>query len=149
VPALLSSLDLGSTLLALAGGGPLGDGVSFAPLLAGSALPERAAYSEGLAYGYELQTLVDPGGFKLIRAGREGERDLLFDLGTDPLETRDLSAAEPERARALRAQIERRQAALAARRAAQGALIQGVGLERLQELGYAGDEADEEGRDGE
>lgn len=135
----LQLADLGATVLELAGAGrapELGDGASFAALLRGEALAERSLYSEGLAYGYELRALVDPSGFKLIRATHPGERELLFDLASDPGETRDLLAEEPERAAVLRRALDAHAAELARRRHPRGERLQAADLGELEDLGY-------------
>jgi arylsulfatase A-like enzyme len=137
--------DLGATVLELAAAGSapgLGGGASFADLLEGRALPPRSLYSEGLANGYEKRALVDPDGFKLIRATHPGERDLLFDLTNDPREARDLLAEHPERAAELRAQIDALAEALAERRLEGGGLEE-LDLDALKHLGYI-DDGDEE-----
>ena len=62
----------------------------------------------------------------------------LFDLSRDPGELRDASASEPEIARTLGAELERRRAQARARppRAEEGAGLSEAGVEALRALGY-------------
>jgi len=100
------SVDLRATFAALAGAEPPNtDGVDLVPLLtAGAALPERAFYWPFPGYG--AQEAVREGRWKIVRRdlatrAKTGEiKPLdgwqLFDLATDPNETRDLAAQHPE-----------------------------------------------------
>jgi arylsulfatase A-like enzyme len=90
VPQVGSLVDLAPTLVALAG-------LDVPARWQGRSLLEP---EPGLAFGYvdHAQWLgsVRDGRWKLV-ADLETDRALLFDLATDPAETRDLSAGEPER----------------------------------------------------
>ncbi|MFI5401754.1 MAG: sulfatase [Planctomycetota bacterium] len=92
------SLDVAATVLAAAGVEipKTFDGVDLLPLLDGkNARPPRDA----LFWRYGDQSAVRAGEWKLVV--REG-REELFHLGRDAGERKDLAAAEPERAKALR-----------------------------------------------
>lgn len=95
-------LDVLPTALAAAGADvrpakPL-DGVNLLPLLEGKAPPTR----EALYWRFGSQYAVRQGDWKLVRPGGV-ERPMLFHLGRDREEKRDLAAAEPARARELQA----------------------------------------------
>jgi arylsulfatase A-like enzyme len=113
-------IDLYPTLLEVAGGRPPAgqalDGVSLLPLWRNPAadLGRPAIYWHFPGY---LESYVHPTGWRTgpvgaIHAGThklleffETERVELYDLARDPGETQDLSAADPARAAALRAQL--------------------------------------------
>jgi choline-sulfatase len=122
IDAPVSQIDLAPTLIDLAGGTPPADmeGRSLLPLVAGEAPPipvfawalERSSRTVRPATG--AGTMID-GRWKYVhywnQPDRPGYRDLrdgLYDLATDPEESRDLAAAEPERAAAMRSEIQRR-----------------------------------------
>lgn len=116
-------VDWAATLLDLADGrAPAGhplDGTSLAGLFRGESLPARALF--WYTPFYELRWGVTPcatireGDWKLIDyfgdsfdaqlRYRTGARTELFHLGEDPGESRDLSAREPARARALQEKV--------------------------------------------
>lgn len=72
------------------------DGVSFLPSLLGRAQPARDAVFVG-------RSVITGDGWKLVAL--PGKAPLLFNLNADPGERHDLSAAEPERTRALQAKL--------------------------------------------
>ena len=98
--------DLHATLLDLAGLGPtapVGPGRSLAPLFShASALPDWRQFQAG-EYGPTRMWRTER--YKLVRE-RPGGRELLFDLQTDPRETRDIRADEPQLAAGLGAQLD-------------------------------------------
>ncbi len=68
----------------------------------------------GSPLGYE--TMIETGGVKFFHRIGEAEREMMFDIRTDPLERRDLIAERPAQARAMRERliaIQRRQTYLA------------------------------------
>ncbi len=133
-------LDLGATVLDLAGlPPPLGDARSLVPLLEGGSVGPADLYSEGLAYGHELRSLLGPDGFKLIRATSERERDLLFYLPDDPGETRDLAQAHPDVVERLGARLDAIARSLEDSRLPPGETATDVELEALKALGYVED----------
>lgn len=90
---------------------------------------------------------LEVGPWKVMRWRGEGETEQLklFRIDVDPLETRDLAAAEPERLRVLVARLDARMRALeqqAAELPGSNVLTRELTageLERLKGLGYAGD----------
>jgi len=81
------------------------EGRSLVPLL-GGARPdaEAEAFSEAILYGPEWKAVTGER-WKLVRRESDGSR-ALFDLETDPGETQDVSAREPERAAATEARLD-------------------------------------------
>lgn len=112
VPAV--SMDFYPTFLEAAGlapdpATPL-DGVSLLGLATGGAAPERDAvffhYPNYAFHGENrLAGAVREGSYKLIEFYDDGSVEL-FSLANDPGETRDLSAAEPDRAAAMKARLD-------------------------------------------
>ncbi|MEO8276089.1 MAG: sulfatase-like hydrolase/transferase [Thermoanaerobaculia bacterium] len=107
-----SQVDLAPTLLALAHQPALApsgelDGTDLSPLLsgAGSGRP-RTLYAESLyasfLYGWSPLRSTRRGAFKWIA----GARNELFDIGSDPGETKNLAAVSPEEAGALARALE-------------------------------------------
>lgn len=106
------TIDLYPTLLDLAGAKPLQsvvDGVSLAPLLRQGVKPDRADlfwhyphYHPGGATPYSA---IRSGDLRLVHFYEDG-RDELYDLAADVGETKDLAAAQPDQAKALRARLE-------------------------------------------
>ncbi len=106
------TMDLYPTLLELAGVKPmqsLVDGISLAPLLRSGAKPDRDAifwhyphYHPGGATPYSA---IRSGDLRLVHFYEDG-RDELYDLAHDVGETKDLAAAQPERAKALRTRLD-------------------------------------------
>ncbi len=130
-------------------------GASLVPATRGEDLPPRPLYVESwflrLHHGWsELEGVVHDG-WKLVEAPRAGpERDLLYDLNTDPRELSDRAAEEPERLQRLRAALDALRAEqtpdapFAAARA-----LDDADLDALAELGYGGyAEAPESPEDG-
>jgi choline-sulfatase len=106
-PARLA--DVASTLLALAGAGPLeGAGASLLPVLAGREAAPSSAYVETLAtqldMGWSPLLGLRTATHKYVRAPRPE----LYDVRADPGETRDLAAAAPELAAELDRELEGR-----------------------------------------
>jgi len=106
------TIDLYPTLLDLAGTKPLQsvvDGVSLAPLLRQGVKPDRADlfwhyphYHPGGATPYSA---IRSGDLRLVHFYEDG-RDELYDLSADVGETKDLAAAQPDQAKALRARLD-------------------------------------------
>jgi arylsulfatase A-like enzyme len=106
------SMDLYPTLLEMTGVKPLQslvDGISLAPLLKSGTKPDREAvfwhyphYHPGGATPYSAVRLGD---LRLVHFYEDG-RDELYDLANDVGEAKDLAAAQPERAKALRARLD-------------------------------------------
>ena len=95
-----------------------------------------AAESQGapLDSFYPLFRSVRQGSFKLIQEVRGGQTRL-FDLEKDPLEQRDISAEQPERAQFLMEMLEARHTS-AKRAAGEEVLLDPEDVERLRALGY-------------
>jgi arylsulfatase A len=106
------TVDLYPTLLEMTGVKPLQslvDGISLAPLLKSGAKPDRDAifwhyphYHPGGATPYSA---IRSGDFRLVHFYEDG-RDELYDLANDVSEAKDLAAAQPERAKALRTRLD-------------------------------------------
>lgn len=104
------TMDLFPTVLTAAGvtKQPATDGVNWRPLLEGKALPERSLFWHYPHYGNQGG---DPGGairtgdWKLIEWFGSDRREL-YNLRNDVEEQKNLAAAEPEKVRALHAQLE-------------------------------------------
>ena len=148
IDAPIEEIDLLPTVLELVGAvreGPL-SGRSFAPALrTGQRLdPERPVYLHRRPFDHQvyLGLAVDGEQFGVVRAGWkwiEGTRDgtrALYDLASDPLETLNRAATEPDRARELSNLVrDWRAAHSTAAEAAPG--IAPEDAERLKALGYA------------
>ena len=132
IEALTSAVDLAPAVLAYARAEPLpatGGRDIFAGSYSRVAFAERHWEPEGA-----LQALLH-GHHKLLRTTGG---DLLFDLATDPGETRDRAGAEPERLRAMVALAQRMAASLGVPRSAPSALreLDPEAVENLRSLGY-------------
>lgn len=96
----VSHVDIAPTLLELAG-------VPAPESWPGASLtrprPGRAILCESMLYGPEKHAVVQDG-FKLVRR-KTAPRRALFDLTSDPAETRDLAREDPARVQALAAQL--------------------------------------------
>ncbi len=145
LPVTARSVDLPPTLLELLGvearGSPHFAGRSLATALRGGAAPaEEASYAESLLpllhYGWSDLRSLREGRWKYIQAPRPE----LYDLREDPGEQRDLLAAQPARAEALRAALASRLEAEKATAAAAPAAssVPPDLLEKLGALGYLG-----------
>ena len=145
VPLVVQSVDLFPTILDLAGvAAPQSKqspaGRSLASLLRGEPVPldEVPAFAESLTprihYGWSDLRSVREGRWKFILAPRSE----LYDLARDPSELKNVIDAEPARARAFRAAIDRRLAseAAAAPRHAQAGDVPIELIEKLGALGY-------------
>lgn len=104
----VASIDLYPTLLDLAGAAaPAGqtlDGISWAAVPRGEPAPAR----ERLFWHFPCyvgkappSSAIREGDYKLIEFFEDGGRTELYDLSTDPGESRDLAGSQPEKARAL------------------------------------------------
>jgi arylsulfatase A-like enzyme len=121
------------------------DGQSLVPAMRGAPLPELPLLSELRLDERNRYDSLRLGRWKLI-VDRNTETARLFDLENDPRELADLAAAEPERASALLAELERQ---LAAARAAalpyaapgRAPLLPGERA-NLSDLGYGGEDED-------
>ena len=141
VTSLVRAIDLAPTLLDLAGHPPLtgATGVSLVPLVRGTATSPHAAPA---AYGetYFPQLFMN---WAPLRSWRDGQWKFieapaleLYDLASDPGETVNLAAREPDRAARMRR-------ALYALLAAEGTAAASAGpdrdtLQKLAALGYVG-----------
>lgn len=96
------SLDVAATALALAGqpADPQLDGVNLIPYLTGEALgpPHKTLYWRWIA-----QSAIRDGDWKLLIGG---QREYLFDLGSDPEEQRNLADEHPEMVESLRVKLQ-------------------------------------------
>jgi arylsulfatase A len=103
------TMDWNTTLLDLAGVKPLDGaaGVSVKPLLQGGSMPGRPLYWHYPHYhpgGATPYSAVLDGGWRLVEFF-EDNRVELYHLTEDPLEARDLAAAQPEKAAELRGKL--------------------------------------------
>ncbi len=143
ISTTIQSIDLYPTVLNLAGV-PIPSsahiaGRSLVPALRGSAIEDAPAFAESLTprihYGWSDLRSVREGRWKFILAPRPE----LYDLERDPGELRNLADAEPARARALRAGLDRHLADDAPGRApAQKTATRDVPAELVQKLGALG-----------
>ena len=136
VDPMVALRDVAPTILDLAGAPPLpgATGRSLAATARGRALERRPAHVETLAtqldWGWSPLLGLRTDGFKYVRAPRSE----LYDLAADPGETQNLVEADPERAAALDAELDRRLAS--ARPVAPNLELADEGRERLEALGY-------------
>jgi arylsulfatase A-like enzyme len=142
----VSLVDLLPTVLARLGI-PLAhgvDGLDLAPTWSGLGLPPRALFGEAdhnnVVDGQpviDIKRMARVGNDKL-HLDRSDGRVSLFDLARDPREEHDRAGADPERARFLRAELERfLDGAVGGEES--GAVLRAEDLELLRELGYAGE----------
>jgi choline-sulfatase len=130
-------LDVVPTALELLGAAPAGglDGVSLGPVLSGKGAAAEPAYVETwqpwLSYGWSPLRAVRHRGYKLI----EAPRPELYDLESDPGETRNRIGQEPARAAELSGLLRAAQSLPAA---AAESVTDADALARLRALGYAG-----------
>lgn len=106
------TLDIPPTLLRIAGTRPIGDGIDLRPALSGKALPDRErelvwVRREGGGRYRGLQyEAVRRGPWKLIRNTPFTPFEL-FNLESDPRESKDLAATRPEQAGRLLSLLQR------------------------------------------
>ena len=149
VAAPVSLVDLMPTVLGRFGLAPTMplDGLDLAPSWSGTALPQRMLFGEADHNNVVAGKPVDD----IKRSARLGSEKLhldrlsgkvqLFDLASDPAETRDLAAGAPERVELLRASLARFLDGAVAGAATDEALSRD-NAELLRDLGYAGGEED-------
>ncbi len=140
VTSLVRAIDLAPTLLDLASRPPLtgATGVSLVPLVRGTASPETApATAYGETYFPQLFMNWSP-----LRSWREGQWKFieaptleLYDLASDPAETVNLAAREPDRAARMRRAL---YVLLATESKAAAAGPDRETLQKLAALGYVG-----------
>ena len=132
-------VDVAPTILALLDLPPLdgADGRSVLPLVRGAkpapADYEMETYYPSFAYGWAALRGLISGPFKLIDAPRRE----LYELPTDPRETRDLAASKSQRADLLAASLDRLAGSMASVSPVEDAETQ-ERRERLASLGYVG-----------
>ena len=141
-------VDLAPTLRALLGVAPRAamDGIDVSPLFAGRALEPRLFFAEADQNNkvpgqqeVDRKVMVRRGAAKLIEDRVQGRFEL-YDLATDPRETRELSAARPADTEELRAALERFRAGA---RAGQPIVAPSDEEQRrLDAMGYGGDDDD-------
>ena len=141
VPETVSLVDIMPTLCELTGVDALGatDGRSLVARMAGVETEALPYISESIAYGREKTAFFSPDGYLLIQPRSELERPQLFDLASDPTERRNLYDEERPRAKALLRELKRWEKNLASRQG-ESQIDDAESLQRLQDLGYAGDE---------
>lgn len=102
-------LDVFPTIAAYLGASvpPTVEGISLYPTLTAGAAADSAAVRDALYLAYENKVRgVKKGRYKLIEyAGPACARTQLYDVVSDPFETRDLSSAEPGRVAELRREL--------------------------------------------
>ncbi len=108
-PTPVVTMDWTATLLEFAGAKPLDDthGVSLAPLLRGQNIPSRPIFWHYPHYhlgGATPYSAMLEGGWRLVEFF-EDNRIELFNLNDDPAESRDLAAAQPEKAAKMRSKL--------------------------------------------
>jgi len=147
VPAQVRNIDLAPTLLDLCRVEPLAraQGKSLAPTFGPDSLdPGYFAYLETLApyldYRYSPLRALRGAGWKYVLAPRPE----LYDLRTDPGETRDLHDVQPEVVASMRAKLEELVSSSAPLTGnAAGAQVDSEEMARLRGLGYLGGGAGE------
>jgi arylsulfatase A-like enzyme/Flp pilus assembly protein TadD len=145
VAGVVSSVDVAPTLLALAGLPPLpdADGRDLTPRLAGAPAPPGAA-----VYAETLATLLDHGWAPLFAARSDAHlyvrapRAELYDVASDPTQTHDLAASQPEAAAARVPELEAvLSGVLAAEREGRRVALDARARAVLAALGYLVDDA--------
>lgn len=117
-PTPVVTMDWTATLLEFAGAKPLDDthGVSLAPLLRGQNIPPRPLFWHYPHYhpgGATPYSAMLEGGWRLVEFF-EDNRIELFNLNDDPAESRDLAAAQPEKAATMRSKLKAWRASVSA-----------------------------------
>jgi arylsulfatase A-like enzyme len=139
VRGAVSLLDVFPTVLDVVGAPAPPDiqGSSLLPRLAGGA-PTDAVVTVTLSRFVPLgMDSITRGSWKYIRHRVDPERRMLFDLASDPGETANLVATQPEKAAELAALLEAQLSASRSRRVEPGfADLSGEELEQLRALGY-------------
>lgn len=135
VDSPVSLVDVAPTLARLAGLATFdADGVDLSGALRGAAVPARALYAESFAplldFGWSPLRSVRQDGWKVIDAPRPE----LYQVSTDPEETRDLALSAPTRTTALRERVDR----YSPPSLAEAQTRDRESLSRLQALGYVG-----------
>jgi arylsulfatase A-like enzyme len=139
----VSLLDVAPTLVDVAGGGalvgPLTQGRSLLSALSGRE-PERIPlFAEQILYGHERRSILDTDDSKLIEALDPRERSLLFDLASDPKETKDqLSEAPGPRLEALRARLRAHFDGLPKAGSLEATPVDAATADALRHIGYMG-----------
>ena len=151
IDAQVRSLDLMPTILEHFGASfeEACGGRSLAPLLRGEDRTDRPAWIEGTLYGQDRRALRDQRYKYILSELADGSQvEELYDWRTDPGETRNLIATEPELAAKMRAGFERERAATEARAATLSTpkprdinpKTAGMVQKSLRSLGYLGRE---------
>ncbi len=114
-------------------------------LLGAAETPGKSAFLQNIK-GHRLDAMIQDG-YKIVRVlYQEEERWLLYDLGSDPGETKNLAATQPDRLASLQAALRMSVTVAAQLRVDQidTVAIQGDVRQDLYSLGYIGDEEEEE-----
>jgi choline-sulfatase len=137
----VSLVDLAPTVLGLLDVKPLdADGVDLSTALGGKDVPKRSLYAESYAplldFGWSPLRALRSDGMKYI----EAPRPEMYDVANDPLELKELSHAQPQRANELADRLQRYSPG-----SVQAHAMDREVLGRLQALGYASGSGPERG----
>lgn len=129
------AIDFVPTLLDLVRiGKPAGiEGESLLPMIGGGERGDRPALAEAVVFGSDRKAIVRDG-FKFIDS--PDEPDMLFNLAVDPEEQTNLVDVEPERAAAMRAEIDAWRLLHEGKGPEVAGTIDEATLEELKALGY-------------